>query len=141
MELYLAQTYGAETQRAEIKDPRVCTMVAEVGDTMIAYAQVRAGPAPSCVEGPLPVELWRLYVDQPWIGLGIAQRLMAAVRTQAEAFGGQTLWLSVWESNFRALAFYRRCGFVDVGAHPYRVGNDMQTDRLMACPLHALEIG
>jgi ribosomal protein S18 acetylase RimI-like enzyme len=103
---------------------------------MAAYAQVRHGsPPPPCVTGPKTFQLWRFYVDRPWIGRGIAQRLMAAARAEAEALGGETLWLGVWERNLRAMAFYRKCGFVDVGSHPYVVGNDPQTDRIMACRL------
>ena len=35
------------------------------------------------------------------------------------------------ERNPRAIAFYRKFGFVDVGAHEFRLGADVQTDRVM----------
>jgi ribosomal protein S18 acetylase RimI-like enzyme len=41
----------------------------------------------------------------------------------------------VWERNPRAQAFYRKMGFVDVGAHTFVVGSDAQTDRLMVLAL------
>ena len=37
----------------------------------------------------------------------------------------------VWERNARALAFYGKCGFVDVGAHVFVVSEDEQTDRIV----------
>jgi ribosomal protein S18 acetylase RimI-like enzyme len=37
----------------------------------------------------------------------------------------------VWERNDRALAYYRKSGFVDVGSHTFVVGGDAQTDRVM----------
>jgi hypothetical protein len=38
----------------------------------------------------------------------------------------------VWERNARAIAFYVKCGFRDVGSQPFLVGSDLQTDRVMA---------
>ncbi len=40
--------------------------------------------------------------------------------------------LGVWESNHRALAFYRKIGFVLVGSHVFMVGPDPQNDLLLA---------
>ena len=49
-----------------------------------------------------------------------------------ERDGPRTLWLGVWERNPRAIAFYTKCGFVDVGEHAFVFGTDEQTDRVMA---------
>ncbi|MBV9496282.1 MAG: GNAT family N-acetyltransferase [Acidobacteria bacterium] len=97
----------------------------------IAFAQLRLGEAPACVEGARPVELARFYVDRGFHGRGIAQQLMEAVRNAARNLGGETLWLGVWEHNPRAIRFYEKCGFEDVGSHGFFVGSDLQTDRVM----------
>jgi ribosomal protein S18 acetylase RimI-like enzyme len=60
---------------------------------------------------------------------------MTAVLEAAVRRGAATLWLGVWERNPRAQAFYRKYGFVDVGAHTFILGSDHQIDRLMARPL------
>lgn len=77
------------------------------------------------------MELWRFYLAQEWQGQGLAQTLMQRVDEEAHRTGAQTLWLGVWEHNERAKAFYRKCGFVDVGAHVFMVGTDAQTDRIL----------
>jgi len=41
------------------------------------------------------------------------------------------MWLGVWERNLRAIAFYAKCGFIDVGSHVFELGSDLQTDRIM----------
>ena len=46
--------------------------------------------------------------------------------------GRTTIWLGVWEHNARAIAFYRRWGFADVGTTDFMLGRDRQTDRIMA---------
>jgi ribosomal protein S18 acetylase RimI-like enzyme len=95
---------------------------------LVAYAQLHM--TPGVPHGD--VELARFYVDQAHHGRGIAQALMTAVYANARALGGTRLWLGVWERNFRAIAFYRKCGFEKCGEHPFVLGTDLQTDWDMA---------
>jgi diamine N-acetyltransferase len=136
MSLYLTRSYSVRQQSYELSDPTMATLFAELDGHVAGYAQLRSGAPPSCVEGPAPLELWRFYVDRPWQGRGVAQVLMAAVRAEAARRGARTLWLCVWERNERAKAFYRKCGFLDVGSQPFILGSDRQTDRVMASPLN-----
>ncbi|MEO7431693.1 MAG: GNAT family N-acetyltransferase, partial [Dokdonella sp.] len=70
-------------------------------------------------------------VDSIWHGRGISQQLMAGVREAAAGFAGGTLWLKVWENNARALTFYDKNGFTDVGSADFFVGPDRQRDRVL----------
>jgi GNAT superfamily N-acetyltransferase len=133
---HLARSYGEEQQRAELHDPAVSVLFAEIDGEPVGYATLRTGAyVPGCVAGPKPIELWRFYLDQPWIGRGVAQPLMDTVKRVARERGGRTLWLGVWEQNPRGIAFYRKSGFASVGTHVFHVGDDPQTDVVMACPL------
>jgi diamine N-acetyltransferase len=132
---HCAQSYSPDIQRRELSDAAVDTLVCVNDDgELIAYAQLRPGVA-SAVTGAKPLELWRFYVDRAHHGRGVAQQLMAEVMQTARARDAATLWLGAWERNLRAQAFYRKCGFVDVGSHQFRVGQDVQTDRLMSLTL------
>lgn len=132
---HLASSYGVAQQSRELSDPDWVTLLADSGGGLGGYAQVRRHPPPACVTGPDPIELHRFYVDAAWHGQGVAQRLMQAVHAVAAEAGGRTLWLSVWERNPRARAFYRKCGFQDVGATEFHVGSDRQSDRVLAMPV------
>jgi ribosomal protein S18 acetylase RimI-like enzyme len=131
MALYVAEAYGPAQQGRELRDPDVATLLVESDEQLAGYAQLRRKPAPACVTGARPIELWRFYVSRGWHGLGVAQQLMQAVEDEARRAGAGTIWLGVWEQNERAKAFYRKCGFVDVGSHIFLVGSDPQTDRIM----------
>jgi GNAT superfamily N-acetyltransferase len=136
MAAHLASRYGIGQQAQELADPDVITLIAEAAGRLAGYAQVRRGLSPpDCVIGEAPVELWRFYVDRPWHGRGLAQRLMAAVHKAARELDGRTLWLSVWERNPRATVFYERSGFHDVGTQDFWLGTDRQTDRIMVARL------
>ena len=131
LEKYLSKTYGASQQSAEITNKDIRTMIVEFEAQIIGYAQVKRGSTPDCVDSELPVELWRFYVDKPWQGKGIAQDLLESTLAAAMELGGRTIWLSVWEENARAINFYSKSGFRDVGSKAFWVGNDCQTDRVM----------
>jgi len=132
MALHLAEAYGISQQRRELEDSDITTLLVDIDGQLVGYAQVRSGETPACVTGESPLELWRFYVAQQFHGRGIAQSLMAAVALEAQKRGGRTLWLGVWERNARAIAFYNKSGFRDVGSHVFMVGNDAQTDRILA---------
>ena len=131
MERYVADHFGPDLQAAELRDSGTVTLVVEVDGAAAGYAQLARGPAPRSIGGPDPMELVRFYVDRPWHGRGLAQRLMAATADTARAAGARTLWLGVWERNGRAIAFYRKCGFEDVGTHTFVLGDDHQRDRVL----------
>lgn len=131
MAAYLDATFAAELQAAELADPRSVVLFGEIDGVPAAYAHLRDADAPECVTGPAPIELARFYVDRPWHGRGVAQRLMDAVLQVAAGRGARTLWLGVWEQNHRAITFYARMGFREVGTQPFMLGDDVQTDHVM----------
>lgn len=129
--LHTARAYGLPQQSAEIAHPAITTLVAEADGRPAAYAQIRRGPPPSCVPDADAVEIARFYVDQAWHGRGIAQRLMGAALAQAREMGARTVWLMVYEHNHRALAFYARQGFREVGRNGFLFGNSLELDRVL----------
>jgi diamine N-acetyltransferase len=135
LEAYLPSAYGIEPQSRELRDPAVVTLLGYADEHLVAYAQVRRTERPPCVEPTDAVELQRFYVDQPAHGKGVAQRMMAAVHDCARSFGARHVWLGVWERNPRGIAFYRKCGFVEVGVKLFDVGGDLQSDRVLVMPL------
>ena len=132
---HLASAYGVAQQTQELESTDSITVLVEQDGALVAFAQVRRRAPPSCVNEPGSVELQRFYVDAPWHGSGLAQRLMEASREAARELGGRHLWLSVWERNARGIAFYRKAGFRDAGSADFWVGSDRQTDRIMVAPV------
>jgi len=125
-------SYGEAIQRAEIGDPDITTLLVMDGASIAGFAQVRSGTRPDCVAALRSVEIHRIYVDAPWHGRGVADMLMDTALRDALKRGADGVWLGVWEDNPRAIRFYTRWGFVEVGEHVFHVGNDAQRDILMS---------
>jgi GNAT superfamily N-acetyltransferase len=139
LELHLAATFGTAQQTAELTDPTCTTLVIEVEGLLQGYALLRAcGPEmEKSLEFLKPLEVARFYVDRGLHGTGAAQALMEAVLAQAATAGHDGLWLQVWEQNPRALRFYAKAGFTDAGGASYRIGNQVDRDRVLVHTLLA----
>jgi len=132
MRVYLATSFSAELQRAELADNERFTWIVRDRDSnAIGYAMLRRGTRGPGVSGQTPVEVQRIYVDRRWHGRSVANALMQCCVEQALAWGADVLWLAVWEENPRAIAFYERSGFRKVGVQTFTLGRDVQHDFVM----------
>lgn len=124
---FLVEKYGAEIQRQEIEDPACRAWLAERDGALVGFAQ--AGPVSmEIAHAETDRELYRLYVAEDAKGAGVAQALMQRVLDWARAQNAGALWLSVWENNARAQAFYRRYGFAHIGEHKFMVWQTADRD-------------
>lgn len=155
MDRHCRQSYGEAIQAAEITDPGKLSLVCELqyeepceqpseeAGELVAYAQLRWGNMPvlkhppAGLQGERPGEIQRLYVASAWHGKGLAQQLMQACLAELAKRGCDLVWLGVWEKNPRAIAFYQKFGFIEVGDHTFALGGDNQRDIIMARPLTA----
>jgi ribosomal protein S18 acetylase RimI-like enzyme len=132
---YVAEHFQPGVMADVIGDPACTTLLAWVGDQLAGYAIVQATSAPDCVTMPAPLKLWRLYLGEGFIGQGLGARLMAEVHAEARRRGAQTLWLGVYDRNVRAVAFYERFGFAQVGGQEFLFGGQIYVDPVYAAPV------
>ena len=130
MASYTAAAFGEAVQRTELEDPQRIVLLAESDGVCVGYAVLMDAPAPDVV-GRDAMEIARLYSVRERIGSGIGAALMRRCLDEAAAHGKQRIWLGVWEHNPRAIGFYKRWGFRDVGSQGFLLGSDQQTDRIM----------
>lgn len=141
---YLASAFNSDQQAAELADDECVFLIAENHEVRgadagscdarseaVGYAMLRSGNVADGVTGNTPIELVRLYVSLESLGRGVGAALMQACINEAKEKGYDTLWLGVWEHNYRAQKFYRNWDFDDVGMHVFQLGDDAQTDILM----------
>jgi len=76
---YLDASFGPEKQAAELAEPGVIFLTAEIDGIAVGYAQLRSGESPECISGSEQIELARIYVSQAWLGLGLGEGIDASV--------------------------------------------------------------
>lgn len=136
MDSHCQSSYGEEIQAQEISDPGYVTIVAEANGQLMAYAQLKWGKAPNCVAAKSPGEIQRLYVDKAFHGKGLAHELMSECLNIFKERNTDIAWLGVWESNPRAIAFYKKFNFQEVGEHIFSLGSDPQRDIILVRPVY-----
>lgn len=134
---YVAEHFRPEVLAAVIGDPACTTLLVRVDEELAGYAILRVKPAPACVTSSDPLQLWRLYLGQRFIGQGLGARLMAAVHAEARRRGACSLWLGVYDRNVRAVEFYGRFGFTQVGTDKFLFGGRLYDDPIYAAAVRA----
>jgi diamine N-acetyltransferase len=131
MDAYLRKSFSPEIQRDEIANSAGTFILAldqeSSDDNLIGYAHLIADQS--------AIELKRIYVATSWKGRGLAQMLFNEALDEGRRRGGSSLWLSVWERNERAIAFYKKMGFRISGSLTFQLGEDTQTDHRMEIAL------
>jgi ribosomal protein S18 acetylase RimI-like enzyme len=125
---FLAQ-FTPEAWERELADPEFRFRLAFDEGEPAGYAKLAPVGLPVEPEGRA-LELRQLYLPARFHGLGIARELMAWVIAAAKRRGAETLYLSVWNQNWRAKAFYRRYGFAFVKPYAFMVGEQADEDEI-----------
>jgi ribosomal protein S18 acetylase RimI-like enzyme len=129
---FVEGAYNLPKIQAELADPDRDWFIAESAGEAVGYALQRWGHREPCVTGPDPVvEVERIYALAGFQGRGLGPALMQACVDLARMKGGRTMWLGVWERNPRAIAFYLKWGFREVGDHRFLVGCDDMRDLIL----------
>ncbi len=71
--------------------------------------------------------------------MGLGQLIIDKAIKIAEEAQKSRIWLGVWEKNEKAIAFYKKMGFVISGTHPFYIGEERQTDFIMTLDLSNFE--
>lgn len=150
---HCAKNHSAESYRTSLSKPNTRITIAEtaIGGTPVGYAMVTDPDLLNFDVHPGDIELKRIYLlsrfrsrryapvldsaGQPQLDLSAGQALMNAAITNAESMNCKRLLLGTNENNQRAVAFYRRNGFVEAGTRTFQVGSQCCCDLIFARPL------
>ncbi len=123
---YVGAKYQTQVIASEIADPQTRYVLALRDGAIVGYSKL--GLVDMDVDTTNALELHRLYVDTSVKGAGVAKTLMDDGLAWARGKGARVMYLSVWENNARAQAFYKRYGFEHVKEHKFMVGRVADRD-------------
>lgn len=103
------------------------------GGEPVGFALVGKPDLAAALDGD--IELKRIYSLSRFHGSGLGAALMTCALEAANGY--RRLLLGVYAGNRRALAFYRKQGFADLGTRQFDVGGKLYDDLVLARPLAA----
>lgn len=126
----VATAYSAEVFERRLRDADVELLLVTSGGYTVGFVDIAfASHCP--VPGVRGAEVFRLYVQRPFLRRGLGRALMAKADASARARGLEALWLTAWAGNHGALAFYQSLGFRDIGATEYVIDGVGHENRVL----------
>jgi len=132
MEAYLTSIFQKTAIANQLRDERSLIFIAEVGADPAGYVYSHPAIPPQGGSDKAAIKLERLYLRKRYFGRAVGDALMQISIEESRFRGYQSVWLSSWELNDRANAFYKKWGFKVVGNQKFTVGSDIQNDFILS---------
>ena len=128
MTAYLQTTFSIEETTTQLNNKESLYLIIELQADSVGYAYLYPTRPPECIKDPRAIQLIRFYLLKKCYGLGVGNTLMQTCIDESYVRGYRSVWLSSWELNGRANAFYKRWHFKVIGRQKFMVGSDVQND-------------
>ncbi|AND38296.1 GNAT family N-acetyltransferase [Cytobacillus oceanisediminis] len=132
MEAYLEKAFNLKQLETELSQRSSQFYFVEIDGETAGYLKVNTDEAQTEEMGDEALEIERIYIRSPFQKQGLGKYLYNKALEVAMEQNKKKIWLGVWEKNEKAIAFYKKMGFVQTGAHSFYMGDEEQTDFIMA---------
>ena len=109
--------------------------LAEWNRLPIGYAKLKLGSGHSAIDGRTVAQLQKIYVLRTHLSCGAGRDLQQAVLNCARDARSDQIWLTVLESNRRAIEFYFKHGWKFAGKDRHRIGSQTFTYDVLSLSL------
>lgn len=112
---YLDSNFSVSKTKQEINNPKNIFYIIYVDDLPVGYAKLVVNVTNENVTSQNNCRLERIFIQNEFIPLKIGQQLLTFVEEKAKLLLLDTMWLTVYIKNKRAIRFYERNDFKNVG--------------------------
>ncbi|MEC2112599.1 GNAT family N-acetyltransferase [Bacillus stercoris] len=131
MKAYLERAFNTKQLEKELSNMSSEFFFVYFDHEVAGYVKVNIDDAQSEEMGAESLEIERIYVKNNFQKHGLGKHLLNKAIEIALERNKKNIWLGVWEKNENAIAFYKKMGFVQTGAHSFYMGDEEQTDLIM----------
>lgn len=131
MNAYLERAFNLKQLERELSNNYSQFFFVYYYDEVAGYLKVNANDAQSEEMGEESLEIERIYIKKKFQKHGLGKVLLNKAIEIAMESNKEKIWLGVWEKNENAIAFYKKMGFVQTGAHSFYMGDEEQIDFIM----------
>ncbi|WP_226003220.1 GNAT family N-acetyltransferase [Paenibacillus sp. BJ-4] len=132
MKAYLERAFNSKQLEKELSNVSSEIFFIYFNEELAGYLKVNMNDAQSEKMGDESLEIERIYINNKFQKHGLGKYLLNKAREIAKEHNKKKIWLGVWGKNENAIAFYKKMGFVQTGAHSFYMGDEEQIDFIMA---------
>jgi GNAT superfamily N-acetyltransferase len=112
---YLDENFSVSKTKQDINNPKNLFYIMYVDDLPVGYAKLILNAKQESIVSLNNCRLERIFILDDFIPLKIGHQLLTFVEERAKELRLDTMWLSVYIKNSRAIRFYERNEFKNVG--------------------------
>ena len=132
MKAYLDRAFNLKQLKKELSDNNSEFYFVYYNDEVAGYLKVNINEAQSEEMREDSLEIERVYIKRKFQKYGLGKYILnKAIEISLER-NRKKIWLGVWDKNDNAIAFYKKMGFVQTGAHSFYMGDEEQIDYIMS---------
>jgi len=135
MQKYLEENLSIQQLTKELMNSESLFYFARMDEKIIGYLKINYGEAQTDFKEDDSIEIERVYVLSEFHGKDVGKKLLDKAIEISREKNAKSVWLGVWEKNYKAIRFYQKNDFLEFGKHPFILGDDIQTDILMKLQL------
>jgi len=113
---YLEKNFSISKTKLDIDNPKNLFYIIYADDLPAGYAKIVLNATNDNIVSQNNCQLERIFILYEFIALKIGRQLLTFVEEQAKALKLDTMWLTVYIKNNRAIRFYEKNEFKNVGA-------------------------
>ncbi len=131
MAAYLEEAFNVDRLTREFNNPNSSFYFLYADGNLAGYLKLNEAPSQTDINDAESLEIERIYVSCEFQGTGLGRYLMEQAIAITKERNKNYVWLGVWEKNEKAIRFYKKNSFYEIGTHKFVMGDDVQTDHIM----------
>ena len=121
---YVETTFSVPKIRSGLHKSSNVFWIAFVNEKPVGYAKLKLDSPTEFVDTTSVCQLQKIYVLKEFLSLKIGLELQEQLLLKAKELSYEYIWLSVLNSNDRAIRFYKKNGFDLIGNHDFTIGQE-----------------
>ncbi len=122
--VYFDKTFEVAKIKMSLKKESNVYWLAFYNELPVGYAKLKLNSPSAFLADEPACQLQKIYVLKDFLSKKIGHQLQSLLLEEAREKEFQTIWLSVYVENPRAIAFYERNGFKHIGFHNFQIGKE-----------------
>src|SRR5690606_37570602 len=118
---YYNATFSVEKIENGMVKPNNLFWIAFADRLPVGYAKLKLNSRSEFIDSGNICQLQKIYVLKDFLSMQIGSELQNILLKKAKELGFEKIWLSVLNSNERAISFYSKNGFTEIGNHDFQI--------------------
>ncbi len=121
---YLDETFSVQKIKNSISKTNNIYWIALLNDLPVGYSKIKLHSKSEFIDSIDICQLQKIYVLKDFLSFKIGSEMQYFIVNESKELGFRKIWLSVLSSNDRAINFYRKHEFYNIGKHNFQIGKE-----------------